>query len=234
MTAAGGRGAGLILLLVAAALAGGALLLRRDAEPPAVAPRLEAQPLRAVAADSGNTPPALLSLLDPSAANPADDRARWPLPDPAPPPAPAAPATPPPDSMSAPPRGGLADTLALAPTDDMASSAAGAAAELPAPPSPEVEAHPAPLEPPVVLRAAWFAYPEEARRRRSEGNVEVRILVDTAGGVAAVELEEGAADTTLNAAALAAARTMRFRPARRGDQPVTVWFNYRFSFALPS
>jgi protein TonB len=220
----GARVAGLALVVFGAVVTlGVALLSRRDEGPREL---LGGVPLRAVAVDAENTPPALLSLLEPSAADPLLDRGRLTLPDPAPVrPAPVdttpmfdrSPAPPPPPSPDA--ANGAADMAPLAPDTTVAPPAAAPLA---------------PLEPPVVLRAAWFAYPEEARRRRSEGDVEVRILVDTSGGVQAVELEEGAIDTTLNAAALDAARTMRFRPARRGDVPVAVWFNYRFSFALPS
>jgi len=90
------------------------------------------------------------------------------------------------------------------------------------------------LIPPVVLKAAWLEYPREARKRKSEGVVEVRILVDLLGNVSAVEIERGAGDESLNKAAMDAARQMRFRAARQGDRPVAVWFNYQFSFRLPS
>lgn len=90
------------------------------------------------------------------------------------------------------------------------------------------------LIPPVVIKAAWLEYPREARKRKSEGSVEVRILVDLDGQVSAVEVERGTSDESLNQAALAAARLMRFRAARQGGRPVAVWFNYQFSFRLPS
>lgn len=89
------------------------------------------------------------------------------------------------------------------------------------------------LEAPVVLRAAWLSYPEEARKRRVEGSAEVRIRVSESGGVLEVALATSAGDTALDRAALDAARTLRFRPARLGRVPVAVWYNYRFAFSLP-
>ncbi|HEX7880182.1 MAG TPA: energy transducer TonB, partial [Candidatus Eisenbacteria bacterium] len=90
------------------------------------------------------------------------------------------------------------------------------------------------LLPPVVLKAAWLEYPKEARKRKSEGDVELRILVNESGGVSAVEIEKGSSDPLLDQAAIDAARTMRFRAARQGTRPVAVWFNYQFSFRLPN
>jgi protein TonB len=90
-----------------------------------------------------------------------------------------------------------------------------------------------PLIPPVLLRAAWRSYPDVARKRKSQGMVEVRILVDVNGNVADVEVLRSSGEETLNQTALESARTMVFRPATRGGQPVPVWFNYRFDFSLP-
>ena len=90
------------------------------------------------------------------------------------------------------------------------------------------------LIPPVVLKAAWLEYPRDARKRKSEGDVEVRILVDATGSVDDVTIESGTSDESLNRAALDAAHTMRFRAAQQGGRPVAVWFNYRFTFRLPS
>lgn len=185
------------------------------------APLASDEPVRFEAADSGNTPPALLSLLEPGAAHPGDDRAPITLEVSPPAPPDTAPESPPvvePPLIAVVPPGPPPVETPVAPSD--------------AGPEPPAEA--AVLSPPIVLRAAWFSYPEEARRRRAEGNVDVRILVDTGGGVAAVTIESGVADSTLNRAALDAARTMKFRPAHRGGTPVAVWFNYRFTFALPS
>lgn len=93
---------------------------------------------------------------------------------------------------------------------------------------------PAPvLEPPVVLKAAWLRYPEEARRKHRDGSVEVRILVAETGGVTDVQLVAGAGDTALDNAALSAARSTLFRPAHLGEQAVAVWYNYRFVFSVP-
>lgn len=92
---------------------------------------------------------------------------------------------------------------------------------------------PAILEPPVVLKAAWLSYPEAARKRKAEGSVEVRIHVSDSGGVLDVALATSAGDTVLDRAALEAARTLKFRPARLGTSNVAVWYNYRFVFTVP-
>ena len=83
------------------------------------------------------------------------------------------------------------------------------------------------------MEAAWLRYPEEARRRRVEGSVEVGIRVAETGAVREVQLVRGAGDTTLDNAALEAAHATRFRPAQLGEVRVGVWYNYRFSFAVP-
>lgn len=143
-----------------------------------------------------------------------------------------APFQPPPEPVHAPPAElppevKPADTTPAATTAGEASStresAAGTEAPVPAPV----------LEPPVVLKAAWLRYPEEARKKRREGSVEVRILVAETGGVTDVQLVAGAGDSALDNAALNAARSTLFRPAHLGEQAVAVWYNYRFVFSVP-
>ena len=192
--------------------------------------------------DSSNTPPSLLaSLVQTGAGTPAADRVEIDIPVSSPetdlpavpesrlgeaaPEAPIDSVAPPPPGDAADPNGRQSDSSS--PDDEL--SAPMAVAEVS-----EAGGGDHLLIPPVVTKAAWLVYPREARKRKSEGNVEVRILVDLAGGVSAVEIERGTSDESLNQAALNAARLMRFRPARRGGRPVAVWFNFQFSFRLPS
>jgi protein TonB len=90
-----------------------------------------------------------------------------------------------------------------------------------------------PLIPPVLLKAAWLPYPDQALKRKAEAHVEVRILVGEDGNVANVELAAPAVDSALGRAALESARSMKFKPATRGGVPVPVWYSYRFDFSLP-
>jgi len=191
--------------------------------------------------DSSNTPPALLaSLVLTGAGDPMADQVDIDIPVPSPRPEtpavaesrvsePGPPA--PPDTTTPPPSAGLGKSD-VASVDSPAKGEKLAEAAMA--PEPDAGGGNRLLIPPVVLKAAWLDYPREARKRKSEGDVEVRILVDDAGGVSAVEIERGTSDESLNQAALAAARLMRFRAARQGDRPVAVWFNYLFSFRLPS
>jgi TonB family protein len=91
----------------------------------------------------------------------------------------------------------------------------------------------APLVPPVLLKAAWLSYPREALKRKAQATVEVRILVGETGDVSQVELVDRNIDPELGQAALEAARSMKFRAATRGGNPVPVWYNYLFDFSLP-
>lgn len=171
--------------------------------------------------DSNNTPPALLaSLAMTGDGDPMADRVDIDIPVPSPSP-----------DVAAAPESRVPEPEPEAPADSTPPPPSAAAATAPVAGAGGGDSW---LIPPVVLKAAWVDYPREARKRKSEGDVEVRILVDIAGGVSSVEIERGAGDESLNQAALAAARSMRFRAARQGDRPVAVWFNYQFSFRLPS
>jgi protein TonB len=74
--------------------------------------------------------------------------------------------------------------------------------------------------PPVPITQARPVYPELARRSELEGVVFVRIGIDELGDVAWAEIVQGVPG--LNEAALEAARTWKFKPARQGDMPVRV------------
>jgi TonB family protein len=82
---------------------------------------------------------------------------------------------------------------------------AGAAAEGPAP---------------VLIGLTKPDYPAVARRLRVEGDVTMRLAVDATGKVTDVEIVTGLGRGGIDEAAIAAARTARFRPATRNGAPV--------------
>lgn len=84
--------------------------------------------------------------------------------------------------------------------------------------------------PPAFLDRVEPAYPERARRAGVEGLVTVRVRLDPAGTVIAVELATPSGSRLLDDAALAAARASRFAPATRGQVRVSseALATYRF------
>lgn len=84
----------------------------------------------------------------------------------------------------------------------------------------------------MLIADATPDYPVVLQERGVQGDVIVRLTLDTTGAVKeAVVVEEVHPD--LDANALIAARTLRFQPALDADgQPVEVQVDYRFKFAL--
>lgn len=103
----------------------------------------------------------------------------------------------------------------------------GVSACAPAPPRnvadslPQVKAEPLP-----------FRYPLELYEKGVEGDVTLRLRIDTAGGVVAesVSVAETSGNAKLDAAALEGAPALLFRPAKLGGRavPLTVLFPVRF------
>jgi TonB family protein len=85
---------------------------------------------------------------------------------------------------------------------------------------------------PVLVGLDRPEYPTLARRMRLEGDVVMRLSVDEAGKVTAVELVKGLGKGGIDEAALAAARTARFRPATRNGSPVASRFLLVIPFRL--
>jgi TonB family protein len=75
-------------------------------------------------------------------------------------------------------------------------------------------------------------YPDSALRAGIQGVTRLRFEVLTTGEVGHVLVEESAGSADLDHAAIEAVRTWRFEPARRGDQPVTVWVTLPVRFEL--
>lgn len=84
---------------------------------------------------------------------------------------------------------------------------------------------------PIPISRPAPAYPPTARQMRREGEIELRLLVDAQGQVAAVErLTGGKSD--LAAAAERAARQWRYRPAMKDGVPVQVKIVEKIAFKL--
>src|SRR4051812_34221712 len=88
------------------------------------------------------------------------------------------------------------------------------------------------LAPPRLLDAPVMPYPDEARRRRQQGTVVLRLTIGTDGAVTQAEVVEPLGNE-LDEAARAAALRFRFEPARRDGAPVAARIRYSYVFELP-
>ncbi|HEX4952197.1 MAG TPA: TonB family protein [Thermoanaerobaculia bacterium] len=87
--------------------------------------------------------------------------------------------------------------------------------------------------PPLLVSYSKPEYPPQARRLRIAGTVEVAVLVDENGSVTEARVAKGVRqDVGLNEAALAAARTAKFRPATKDGVRVKFWYTMKFPFQL--
>ncbi len=90
---------------------------------------------------------------------------------------------------------------------------------------------PAPLFVPPQFRVRTEpAYPERARRAGVEGRVTVRLHISASGEVLTAQIAASSGSDSLDAAALQAAQSSRFTPARVGDGfiPSDATATYRF------
>lgn len=84
--------------------------------------------------------------------------------------------------------------------------------------------------PPVLVQSSPAAWPDDAGV--SAGDVELWLTIDTAGEVADVRVEASPAEA-LTAAAVEAAKGLRFEPALQSGLPVAVVLAYRYRFVAP-
>ncbi|HET7295776.1 MAG TPA: energy transducer TonB [Gemmatimonadales bacterium] len=126
-------------------------------------------------------------------------------------------------------RAALAASLALGaarcgkgpPADQAGSGAAGA---------------PADQEPPVAINGdSPIQYPPRLYEQRVEGDVVLRLFVDSTGRLVAESsgVAEGSGYPALDSAALAGARRLRFAPARRHGLPIATAFLQPVEFRHP-
>ncbi len=86
--------------------------------------------------------------------------------------------------------------------------------------------------PPVLVGISRPTYPSVARQLHLQGEVVMRLSVDENGRVTAVELVRGVGRGGLDEAALAAARSARFRPATRNGVAVAGTYLLTMPFRL--
>lgn len=103
-----------------------------------------------------------------------------------------------------------------------------ALAGLAAPPAAAEMRPPEPLRRPLPKPP----YPLESRRLGEEGDVRISLRVDATGWVQHIDILESSGSPALDAAALAAAASWRFRPATRDGEPVAGTVNTAIRFRM--
>ena len=89
-----------------------------------------------------------------------------------------------------------------------------------------------PRTPPKLLSGSAPVYPKELEKRGVTGTVGLAIVVGPDGGVQSVDVSSSSGQPELDQAAIAAAYTYRFEPARNiYDEPVACRVNRSFSFS---
>ncbi|MHB1845449.1 MAG: TonB-dependent receptor domain-containing protein [Deltaproteobacteria bacterium] len=91
---------------------------------------------------------------------------------------------------------------------------------------------PALWSPPRLIHSPPPFYPPEAQAKGVEGDVVLRLTVDSEGTVTEAMLVASPSES-LTRAALAAAKGFRFEPARQGALPEASFVKYTFHFRLP-
>jgi protein TonB len=91
----------------------------------------------------------------------------------------------------------------------------------------EAMSAPRPIEP--LRNAAGkegspFQYPEELWEAQVNGETMLRLYITAQGTVDSVRVERTSGYEAFDAAALAGSRSLKFEPARRGEEPVGAWF----------
>lgn len=83
----------------------------------------------------------------------------------------------------------------------------------------------------ALVRDVRIPYPPEAKKANIEGPVVMDLIIDQSGKVRSVVLVRGPG-SGLNEAAVEAAKSFEFRPAKVGDQAVAVKIRYTYRFVL--
>ncbi|HEX7117894.1 MAG TPA: energy transducer TonB [Longimicrobiales bacterium] len=89
----------------------------------------------------------------------------------------------------------------------------------------------APIEwPELVSQGSPVTYPVDLWDRGVEGETLLLIRVDASGVVDSVAVDRTSGYTAFDSAAVAGARTLRFRPGRKGDERVELWVRLPVKF----
>ena len=78
-----------------------------------------------------------------------------------------------------------------------------------------------------------FDYPQDAWRRGVGGQTVLKIHIASSGTVDTVAIAESSGDRTLDSAAVEGALRLRYEPARRGDETVSVWAYLPVKYPMP-
>ncbi|CAN5852703.1 hypothetical protein BH23GEM6_BH23GEM6_27340 [soil metagenome] len=89
------------------------------------------------------------------------------------------------------------------------------------------------LTPPQQLTGSPFHYPEELWDAEVQGETVLRLFVNQQGTVDTVQVERASGYEAFDSAAVRGARELRFEPAARGEEPVSVWVLLPVRFDLP-
>ncbi|MCA1935047.1 MAG: energy transducer TonB [Asticcacaulis sp.] len=76
------------------------------------------------------------------------------------------------------------------------------------------------------------AYPPQAKARREEGTVQLRLQVRPDGSVGEVQVQASSGSMRLDRAAIDSVKRWKFRPATRGGQAVESWATVPITFGL--
>jgi TonB family protein len=75
-------------------------------------------------------------------------------------------------------------------------------------------------------------YPQEAKEKRYEGEVVLRVEVLVNGRVGQIEIKKSSSYELLDRSALTAVKQWRFIPAKNGEVPISFWVNVPVKFQL--
>ncbi len=78
-----------------------------------------------------------------------------------------------------------------------------------------------------------FEYPQDAWASRIGGETVLRIRISTAGAVDSVAVQKTSGHRSLDSAAVAGARKLRYKPARQGERSVPVWATLPVRYPMP-
>lgn len=84
---------------------------------------------------------------------------------------------------------------------------------------------------PKVKKEVKATYPDEAKKARIDGPVNLEVVIDSKGVVRAVKLLDGPG-YGLNESAMEALKQFEFQPAWRDNEPVAVKIRYTYRFKL--
>jgi periplasmic protein TonB len=93
-------------------------------------------------------------------------------------------------------------------------------------------AEPLPITEPQQTSESPFQYPEELWDAGVQGKTTLRLFITAEGSVDSALVEQTSGHEAFDSAAVTGARELKFRPARQGDQAISVWRTLPVEFNL--